>query len=115
MSGTHESLAQVHNWTNEDGESRQQTTYLFFPNIQSWIDPLGLLSWNTARKQFWKAEAKKERDRIAKDKAKNPGSSPKCKYSERNLKRMSGFTKTRISCSDCRISIMMKRLDCITT
>lgn len=24
--------------------------YLFSPNIQSWIDPLGLLSWNTARK-----------------------------------------------------------------
>ena len=40
------------------------------------------------RKQFWKAEAKKERDRIAKEKAKNPGSSPKYKYSERNLKRM---------------------------
>ena len=36
--------------------------YLFSPNIQSWIDPLGLLSWNTARKQFWKAEAKKERN-----------------------------------------------------
>ena len=34
--------------------------YLFSPNIQSWIDPLGLLSWNTARKQFWKAEAKKK-------------------------------------------------------
>ena len=48
--------------------------YLFSPNIQSWIDPLGLLSWNIARKQFWKAEAKKERDRIAKEKAKNPGS-----------------------------------------
>ncbi len=40
------------------------------------------------RKQFWKAEAKKERDRIAKEKAKNPGSSPKYKCSERNLKRM---------------------------
>jgi RHS repeat-associated core domain protein len=24
--------------------------YLFSPNIQSWIDPLGLLLWNTARK-----------------------------------------------------------------
>lgn len=36
--------------------------YLFSPNIQSWIDPLGLLSWNTARKQFWKAEAKRERN-----------------------------------------------------
>ena len=27
MCGTHESLAQVRNWTNEDGESRQQTHY----------------------------------------------------------------------------------------
>ena len=70
--------------------------YLFSPNIQSWIDPLGLLSWNTARKQFWKAEAKKERDRIAKEKAKNPGSSPKCKYSERNLKRMEKGQAPRI-------------------
>ncbi len=70
--------------------------YLFSPNIQSWIDPLGLLSWNTARKQFWKAEAKKERDRIAKEKAKNPGSSPKCKYSERNLKRMEKGKAPRI-------------------
>ena len=70
--------------------------YLFSPNIQSWIDPLGLLSWNTARKQFWKAEAKKERDRIAKEKVKNPGSSPKCKYSERNLKRMEKGKAPRI-------------------
>ena len=70
--------------------------YLFSPNIQSWIDPLGLLSWNTARKQFWKAEAKKERDRIAKEKTKNPGSSPKCKYSERNLKRIEKGKAPRI-------------------
>lgn len=49
------------------------------------------------RKQFWKAEAKKERDRIAKEKAKNPGSSPKYKYSERNLKRMEKGKVPRIN------------------
>lgn len=34
------------------------------------------------------SRSKKKGDRIAKEKAKNPGSSPKCKYSELNLKRM---------------------------
>ena len=85
-------------FVNQDpiGLNGGDNIYLFSPNIQSWIDPLGLLSWNTARKQFWKAEAKKERDRIAKEKAKNPGSSPKCKYSERNLKRMEKGKAPRI-------------------
>ena len=33
MWGTHEPLAQVHNWTNEEGESRQQTHYFHCDQI----------------------------------------------------------------------------------
>ncbi|MDO4227657.1 RHS repeat-associated core domain-containing protein, partial [Neisseria sp.] len=78
--------------------------YLFSPNIQGWIDPLGLSSWSSSRREFWKAEAKKERERIADEKAKNPGSSPKCRYSERNLKRMEEGKAPRI-----RVRIRTKR------
>ena len=33
MCGTHELLAQVNNWTNKDGESRQQTNYFHCDQI----------------------------------------------------------------------------------
>ncbi|WP_375199425.1 RHS repeat-associated core domain-containing protein [Bacillus sp. RS11] len=53
--------------------------YVSDPNI--WIDPFGLITWNTARKNFWKEEA-----------LKNPfvqGSNGKIyKYSPANLARM---------------------------
>ena len=34
--------------------------YLFSPNIQSWIAPLGLLSWNTLENNFGKQKQKKK-------------------------------------------------------
>ena len=48
MCGTHESLAQVHNWTNEDGESGQQTHYFHCDQIdipREMIDKDGNLLW----------------------------------------------------------------------
>ncbi len=46
--------------------------YAYAPNPVSWIDPLGLKCWGTARKDFWKNEAKLYPH----------------KYSSRNLARM---------------------------
>ena len=48
MCGTHESLAQVRNWTNEDGESRQQTHYYHGDQIgipREMADKDGNLLW----------------------------------------------------------------------
>ena len=48
MCGTHESLAQVRNWTNEDGESRQQTHYFHCDQIgipREMADKDGNLLW----------------------------------------------------------------------
>ncbi|MCL8309044.1 RHS repeat-associated core domain-containing protein, partial [Pseudomonas putida] len=47
--------------------------YTFAANPVSWSDPWGLLCWNTARKNYWKNEAK---------------SSVAGKYSQRNINRM---------------------------
>jgi RHS repeat-associated protein len=46
--------------------------YQYAPNALGWIDPWGLKCWSTARKKFWKNEAKI-----------NPH-----KYSQNNLNRM---------------------------
>lgn len=46
--------------------------YQYAPNPLSWIDPLGLKCWNSARKDFWKNEANA-----------NPHL-----YSQRNINRM---------------------------
>ncbi|CAN5907546.1 RHS repeat-associated core domain-containing protein [soil metagenome] len=46
--------------------------YEFGPNVFAWVDPLGLTCWSTARKNFWKKQAKLK----------------KGKYSARNLARM---------------------------
>ena len=48
------------------------TLYAYVRNVNLWIDPFGLVCWSTARKNFWKAEAKN-----------NPN-----KYSKANLDRM---------------------------
>ena len=48
MSGTHESLAQVHNWTNEEGENRQQAHYFHCYQIdipREMTDKDGNLLW----------------------------------------------------------------------
>ena len=48
MWGTDEPLAQVHNWTNEDGESRQQTHYFHCDKIsipREMTDDEGNLVW----------------------------------------------------------------------
>ena len=48
MCGTHEPLAQVHNWTNEEGESRQQTHYFHCDQIgipHEMTDIQGNLLW----------------------------------------------------------------------
>ncbi|WEE80214.1 RHS repeat-associated core domain-containing protein [Comamonas testosteroni] len=47
--------------------------YAYAPNPLTWIDPLGLKCWSTAKKDFWKNEAKT-----------NPH-----KYSQKNLELMS--------------------------
>ena len=70
--------------------------YQFAPNSIGWIDTLGLKKWGSARASFWKNEAKRERDRIAAIKAKDPSAKPKCKYSAANLKRMEKGNAPRI-------------------
>ena len=48
MCGTHELLAQVNNWTNKDGESRQQTNYFHCDQIgipREMTDKDGNLLW----------------------------------------------------------------------
>ncbi|EPZ1683153.1 RHS repeat domain-containing protein, partial [Salmonella enterica subsp. enterica serovar Chester] len=47
--------------------------YAYAPNPLSWIDPLGLKCWNSARRDYWKAEAK---------------AAPKGMYSPVNMLRM---------------------------
>ena len=48
MCGTHEPLAQVRDWTTEDGESRQQTHYFYCDHIcipREMTDKDGNLLW----------------------------------------------------------------------
>lgn len=54
------------------GLSGGANTYQFAANAIAWFDPLGLSCWSTARKNFWKNEAKLN----------------KAKYSANNLARM---------------------------
>lgn len=53
--------------------ARGLNTYAYAPNPLSWVDPLGLKCWSSARRDYWKAEVE---------------AAPKGMYSSVNMLRM---------------------------
>ncbi|EPK6165019.1 hypothetical protein KY207_004181 [Providencia stuartii] len=63
--------------------------YQYAPNPLTWVDPLGLKCWSTARKDFWKNEAKINSHKYSpKNLARmNDGLAPKMKIEAFNHKK----------------------------